>query len=218
MIRSLDDLKSNGWSTLEFLLALGLLWAGNAIGSALPGHAFLTEAIGSVVGFFAGALLPSLILGRPTLELRWRIDDLPASGTVAVDLRHRQDPEVYFVADLHATYSSVFGRHFLRRAVKKGVVVVVEFRPLAVIRVKEQQQNVGSQLVGTPATPVLHLSVIDHHHDRDQTRFTGSIVPGGSTASVEDVGVNVDARLADGVTTIWWAHVITTTGCISVRK
>ncbi|MFT2707872.1 hypothetical protein [Clavibacter zhangzhiyongii] len=226
MIRGKADFYEKLWAGLELLSALLLVAAGWLIGPLIPGQPILGRGIGIVLGFLAGWLLPSLIFGLPVFELRWRIDDTETKGAASVDIRARvldktisaDDFEFYFKVVLRAKYSSFAGWRLLKKAKRRGVQVVVQFRPIGVTSVKAQRPIEGSVLEQGDTAPTIRLDVVDTDHETEQTQFVGSFVPGLNRSSTDSIDIRADILDPKTGKSFRWARVEVGTTNITIRK
>jgi hypothetical protein len=226
VIRGKADFYTKLWAGLELLSALALIGAGWLFGSLFPGHPIIARGVGVGLGFVAGWLLPSLVFGRPVFELHWRIDDIETSGTASVDVRKRQpddtlsrdDVELYFKVVLRAKYSSFAAWRLLRKAQRRGVQVLVHFRPVGVASVKSQRPIEGSSVETGDTKPIIRLDVIDTDHDTEQTQFVGSIVPGANRSTTDSIDIRAEIYDPETGESFRWARVDVGTSNITIRK
>lgn len=218
MIRSRADLLAKAWAALELAMALLLVWGGAVVGPAVVGQPLLGRVAGIGIGFLLGVILPSLVFGLPTFELRWNVDERDVSGKAFVDIRGRAVPAVPFTVVLHGKYQSLLGWILLRRAKLAGTYVCVEFRPVGAARLTTRQWNAGSSLHSGTTEPEVRLTVIDDDHDSDQTMFVGSILPGSVPGTGDEISVRAELRRHLAHTKVWWAPVDSKMQSLTVRK
>jgi hypothetical protein len=218
VIRSRAELIAKSWAALELAMALLLVWGGSVVGPVVVGQPLLGRVVGIILGFLLGVILPALVFGLPTLELKWNIDERDVSGKAFVDLRLRAVPAVPFTVVLHGKHQSLLGWVLLHRAKSKGMYVSVEFRPVGAARLTARQWNAGSSLHNPTTEPEVRLDVIDDDHDSDQTMFVGNILPGSVPGTGDNISVRAELRRPVAHTKVWWGLVVSSMQSLTVRK